>query len=192
MAGQWYGAMPPEQPAQYGAPDPVDRPQPVVVAIRLLLVVAVLGIIGAVITLSEQDKIKRLIVQNSPSLDRAEVDAAARIGVITAVVVGIGFALFYVFLAYKMHLGRNWARVTTWVFTGLGILGTLISFAQAAPAASRVLTAVGGLLDVAIVVLLMQRSSNRFFRRSKRPVAPYGYGPPPGPYPPSPYQAPRG
>lgn len=90
---------------------------------------------------------------------------------------GIVFAAFYLFLAWKVYAGKSWARITTWVFCGLAILGTLLEFAQANTGTVKALGVVEGLIAVAIVVLLAVRPSNEYFRKA-RPIYAYGFDPP--------------
>jgi hypothetical protein len=71
-----------------------------------------------------------------------------------------------VLLAMQVRKGKNWARIVTWVFAGLGVLGSLGSIVQVAPPLSHVVSIVTGLLDLAVIILLAQRSSNEYFRRT--------------------------
>ncbi len=61
-----------------------------------------------------------------------------------AAVVGVVILVFYVFLAFRIRRGANWARIVTFVIAGLGILGALISFGQPDPPLSRALGIVVG------------------------------------------------
>jgi hypothetical protein len=78
--------------------------------------------------------------------------------------VGVVILVFYLLLARLVRQGVNWARVVTWVIAGLGILGAVTGFSQPAPPAGRILTVVGGIIDIVIVVLLVQRPSHEYFR----------------------------
>jgi hypothetical protein len=81
-----------------------------------------------------------------------------------AAVTGIVILLFYVFLAFQIRRGANWARIVTWVIAGLGILGALVSLGQPDPPISRILGVIVALIDLAVVILLATRESNRYFK----------------------------
>jgi hypothetical protein len=81
-------------------------------------------------------------------------------------VIGIVFIVLYVLLALQVRKGRNWARIVTWVLAALGVLNALGSLAQPQPGFSRVVGLIAGLIDVAIIVFLLQRPSNEYFRRT--------------------------
>lgn len=156
-------------PAQpFGGPPPATTgpaPAPVQNAVRLMFARAALSVLGVIAALATKDTLREDLRQRNPgaSADRLEtlVNAAITIGII----VGIVFIVLYLLLALQVRKGKNWARIVTWVLAGLGVFGGLTSLLQDAPAVSRIVSLIGGLLDLAIIVLLAQRPSNEFFRR---------------------------
>ena len=52
-----------------------------------------------------------------------------------------------------------------WVFAGISVLSGLFALARAADGLNRAVGLLDLFLDVAIIVLLAQRSSSEFFRR---------------------------
>jgi hypothetical protein len=133
-------------------------PSTVVNAARLMLLRSAIGVISLIVLFATKDDLKRRIHEDQPD---ANVNAA--LGV--AAGIGIVILVFYVFLAFQIRKGANWARIVTFVIAGLGILGALISFGQPDPPLSRALGIVVALIDVAVVVLLASGRSNRFFKR---------------------------
>jgi hypothetical protein len=81
-----------------------------------------------------------------------------------AIVIAVVLLALYVALAFQVRKGKNWARIVTWVFAGLGVLGALFAMAGTATPISRVLSIVQGLIDVAIIVLLAKADSNQYFK----------------------------
>lgn len=157
-----YGAMP---PAEYGQPVPVGpAPSSVVNAVRLMFVAAAFGLISLVVALSTKNTLRAAIAKKNPNFDSQKLDTAVNVAIVAGVVFGIIFIVLFVLLALQVRKGKNWARVVTWVITGLGIINALASLGQTLAAASRVVGLVSGVLDVAIVMLLLQRSSNEFFK----------------------------
>jgi hypothetical protein len=133
-------------------------PSTVVNAARLMLLRSAIGVISLIVLFATKDDLKKRIHEDKP---HANVNAA--LGV--AAGIGIVILVFYVFLAFQIRKGANWARIVTFVIAGLGILGALISFGQPDPPLSRALGIVVALIDVAVVVLLASGRSNRFFKR---------------------------
>jgi hypothetical protein len=161
-AAPGYGAMP---PAEYGQPVPVGpAPTPVLTAVRLMFVAAALGVVSLIVALSTKNTIRTKIADKNPDFDSQKLNTAVNVTIGTIVVFGVVFIVLFVLLALQVRKGKNWARIVTWVITGLGIISALASLGQSVTAASRVIGLVSGLLDVAIVVLLLQKPSNAFFK----------------------------
>jgi small-conductance mechanosensitive channel len=151
----------PRPPEGWALPQAGPAPSTVVNAVRLMLLRSAFGVISVIVLFATKDDLKQRILKDSPDATNSTVNA--ELGV--AVGIGIVILVFYVFLAFQVRKGANWARVVTFVIAGLGILGALISFGQPDPPLSRALGVVVALLDVAVVVLLASGRSNRFFKR---------------------------
>jgi hypothetical protein len=157
-----YGAMP---PAEYGQPVPVGPPPSSVMnAVRLMFVAAALGVVSLIVALSTKSTLRTAIVKKNPDFDSQKINTAVNVAIGAGVVFGIVFITLFVLLALQVRNGKNWARVVTWVITGLGIVSALASLGQTVAPASRLVGLVSGVLDVAIVVLLLQKPSNAFFK----------------------------
>jgi hypothetical protein len=157
-----YGAMP---PAEYGQPAPVGpAPSTVVNAVRLMFVAAVIGLVSLIVALSTKSTLRTDIAKKNPDFDSAKLNTAVNVAITAGVVFGIVFIVLFILLALQVRKGKNWARIVTWVITGLGIVSALASLGQTIAPASRVVGVISGLLDIAIVVLLLQKPSNAFFK----------------------------
>jgi hypothetical protein len=164
-----YGA--PMPPAQYGATTPAGPPpQPVTNAVRLMLVSAALGIIGLIVLITTKGSLRTAIADKNPSFDDHKLDTAVNAAIGVGVVLGLIFVVLYVLLAMQVRKGKNWARVVTWVITGLGVLSAVTSLAQPVAAGSRAFSLLGGVIDLAIIILLAQKVSSAYFRRSAYPA----------------------
>jgi hypothetical protein len=151
------------QPPELWQPVAVRRapaPPSVVTAVRLMLLRSAVGVIAVIVLFATRDELKKRILARTPHATNATVDAA----LIAAAAFNVALLVFYVFLAFQVRKGANWARIVTWVIAGLGILGALISFGQPDTPLSRGLGVLVGLIDVAVVVLLATGASNRYFR----------------------------
>jgi hypothetical protein len=157
-----YGSMP---PAEYGQQVPVGpAPSSVMYAVRLMFVAAALGGVSLIVALSTKSTLRADIAKKNPGFDSAKLNTAVNVAIGAGVVFGLVFIVLFVLLALQVRKGKNWARVVTWVITGLGIISALASLGQTVAAASRVVGLFSGLLDIAIVVLLLQKPSNAFFK----------------------------
>jgi hypothetical protein len=129
-------------------------------AVRLMLLRSAISVVAIIVLIATRDTFKRKFVQKTPTATNSDINAALTVGVVFGVVI----LVFYVFLAFQVYKGANWARIVTWVIAGLGILGALLSFGQPDTTPSRILGVISALLDVFVVVLLALGDSNRFFK----------------------------
>ncbi len=162
-----YGS--PMPPAQYAAaPTPAGPPPKAVVnAFRIMIARAILGVLGLFIVVATKSSLRDAVAKKFPDYSTAKVNSTVNGLVAAAIVIGLVFALLYVLLALQVRKGKNWARIITWILAGLGLLSVLTALATPAAGASRGLSLLDGLIDLAIIVLLLQKDSNAYFRRPK-------------------------
>ena len=160
-----YGA--PMPPTPYGAPPRPVGPPPssVVNATRLMFVGAALGVIGLIVLLASKSSLRDDIARRNPDYDAHKVDTVVNAAVGIGITFGVIFIVLYVLLALQVQKGKNWARIITWVLAALGVLSALSSLAQTNTGGSRVTSLIGGVIDLAIIILLAQKPSNDYFRK---------------------------
>lgn len=160
----------PSMPAAQWGPPPVQGPPPSTVlnASKLIFVQVGLSVLSLVVTLATTGSIKDQIRDASPTLDQSAIDVAAGIAIGVSVVFGIIGIALWTLLAVKVRAGKNWARIVTFVFAGLGLASALFSIAQPASVLGHVLLLVDAVIDVTLIVLLTRPASVAFFQR--RPV----------------------
>src|SRR5688572_20949737 len=115
------------------APGPGPRPSTVTVSSLLLHLIALVLVLYAAVqvyvaALMPADFFSDLYADQG--MDQATADATAGIAkVFTYAIAGsfAVFALFFVLLGIFVGKGRQWARVTTWVFAGIGLCCTGVS-----------------------------------------------------------------
>lgn len=149
-----------ETPAVQGPP-----PSTVVNAFRLILVQVGLSVVNIVVALLTTGAIRDQVRASSPSLDQSMVDAAVGVAIAMAVVFGLIGIGVWILLAFKVRAGKNWARIVTFVFAGLGLLGGLASFAQPGSVVSHLLAVVALAIDITLIVLLTRGPSAEYFSR---------------------------
>jgi len=157
-----YPSYPPAPPpGEWGRPPaPRERPAAVTMAVRLLYFNVVIGLIGVIVIFALKDDLKKEILKDTPNASDSTVNAALAVAAVVAIV----FLLLFALLAWQVSKGKNWARITTWVFAGLGVLSGLLGFARPEPTANRILGIVGLAIDIAVIVLLARPESNEYFR----------------------------
>ena len=163
-AGGSYAPMPSEPgraPATAGA-----APSSVRNAVTLMYVRAALGVVGIVILLATKDTLKKDLLKKNPTADAAKLDSLFNTAIAAGIVGAVVFLVLYVLLAMQVAKGKQWARIVTLVLAALGVLSMLVSFASTMPALSHVISVVSGLLDLAILVLLLTGGSGAYFRRA--------------------------
>jgi hypothetical protein len=162
--GQQYGGYPP--PGQAGPPAPV--PSTLDTVWWLVIANVAFGVIGLIYTLTHrQEIIDRVIAAQNVDIDAART--AANVGIVIGVLFGIGFAVFYIFLAGRIRQGKNWARITLTVFLSIGVLGNLIGLSGDNPGFNRALSGIGLVINATALVLLWLRASSAYIEARNRP-----------------------
>jgi hypothetical protein len=162
----------PMPPAPQGGPPPAGRdprsaPSTVRNAVRLMFVLAALGLIALIIVFANKNELRKAIADANPGYDTTQLDNAVNVGITIGAVIGIVLIVLYVLLALQVRKGKNWARIVTWVLAGLGVLGSVTNLAQPQAALTKVVAGVELVLYVVLIVLLAMAPSNEYFRRPK-------------------------
>ena len=174
-----WGSYPASSPVGYAAYPGVSAdgqsqaapvvPRTVTQAFVLMLTRSALSLLSLVVSFATRNQLvarverqQQLQAQRTGVNNPIDPKTVADIGIAVGIVAGLAFLVFYVFLAFKVRRGRQWARVVTWVFAGLGVLGLLTQFLVSATAIARVIGTVAGLLDIAIIVLLALKPTSEF------------------------------
>jgi hypothetical protein len=136
-------------------------------AVRLMFVLAALGLIALIIVFANKNELRKAIADANPGYDTTQLDNAVNVGITIGAVIGIVLIVLYVLLALQVRKGKNWARIVTWVLAGLGVLGSVTNLAQPQAALTKVVAGVELVLYVVLIVLLAMAPSNEYFRRPK-------------------------
>jgi magnesium-transporting ATPase (P-type) len=155
----------PGEPAR-GSDTVGPAPSSVFNAVRLMFFNVAIGVLGVIVSFATKDSLRKEVLKQHHDYSAKKLDDVVNASIVAGLVIAIIFVVLYALLALQVGKGKNWARIVTWILAGLGVLGSLTSFAQPEPAVSRVVTLVGGVIDLAIIVLLAQRASNQYFRKT--------------------------
>jgi ABC-type uncharacterized transport system permease subunit len=105
------------------APSKPAVPTTITTSFYCYLASTVVSVVSALLLLGSKDTIAdRLRSSNTSGLTENQINQAAQIGLVIAVVVALLFALIYLWLAFKLRAGRNWARITLTVLTALQVI----------------------------------------------------------------------
>ena len=137
-------------------------PVPVEVAFWIWIVSAVVSLVFAVLAPRAKDNILDSLRQSRPpGLAPSQYDHTANVLITVLIAQLVVFALLYVFLAYKVRSGRNWARMTLTVLLVIGIGYGLIN-------GSLLSSGVGLLISAVAVVLVYLPSASAFSAAHRR------------------------
>jgi hypothetical protein len=156
----------PSAPTGYGAPAPVERPVTVRAGIGAFVANLILGVIVAIITFADIDKIvaRTMAASNDPNVTEGIIRSALVVGAVIGLVL-VALNVLFLWFAWQ---GRNWARIVLWVLGGLNVVSGLLGLSGAGSSGQTgFVTAIGVfqlLLVIAGIVLLAMKPSNEWYR----------------------------
>jgi hypothetical protein len=149
----------PQQPER---PEQLRAPLPVQVAFWIWVASAVLSLVLAVLTPQQKSDIINALNNAKPAgIAPNQYEQYANTLITVSIVTLVLFAALYVFFAYKVRAGRNWARMTLTVLMVLGVAydaytGTLLS------------SGIGLLISAVGVILVYFPSASAYFAANRR------------------------
>lgn len=147
------------EPSSPGGP---AAPTTITGAFYCYLLSTVISIVSGLLLLGNKDEIaNQLRGSNTSGLTEQQIDQAAQIALIVAVVIALLFALIYLWLAFKLRAGRNWARITLTVLTVLQVISL-------AAGQSSVIGYLSALVAVIGLVFAYLGASNEYIAAVKR------------------------
>ncbi|RNI21052.1 hypothetical protein EFY87_12235 [Flexivirga caeni] len=144
------------------------RPPQVVTATRLMYAGLLLALIGVLVNARSKPAIVRALkhtnARRSPGdrLSGANLQHAANLTYAAFVVMSVLAVLCWLLMAVTVSRGQSWARLVATVLAGMNLLLT-IGMATRGTAAAAIAEAPTVLVGAAVVWLLWQPPSNRFF-----------------------------
>lgn len=143
----------------------------------------VVGVVRAVVQLSDRRMLIEQMRRTAPDLSQSEVDAAASSATLLTLLLALTIAAVYVLLANRMVQGRNWARIVmvalaalsavgaVLMLFGMATLGSTVSMqgmSVSVDALNVVFSLIVAALDAAVLALVLHPDANRFFREATR------------------------
>ena len=137
-AGQYPGAQPPYSGGQYpaagypGAPQypggPVTLPPAPAVpgsvtgAFAIFVISAIWAVVSVILVLNSSIWDEALAAARESGAITTNADSVINVVKTTSIAFAVIFAALYVFFAFKMRAGRNWARITLTVLAALSLI----------------------------------------------------------------------
>jgi uncharacterized membrane protein len=157
--------LPPMPPDRTVAAVRPPAPTSVINAVRLMFLTTAFLVVSVIVTLATKSHLRHVVADRHPDYTSSHLDNVVNAAVISAVVFGVIFIAAYIALALRVRAGRNWARITTIVLAGLGILGALGGLAGSNRTTTSVLLNLLTLaLNGSVIFLLARKESSDFFR----------------------------
>ncbi len=162
------------------SPEP-DAPQVLRLAWWLWIASAAVGVLRAIIQLTDRESLIRSLREGAPEMNQDELDQAANAGVLMSLLMAAAVFAIYLLLANKMLRGRNWARIVMAVFCAFSLAGALIVLLGVGSMGLGQVSAAAGVefdgldllisilvaaLDTAVLVLLLRPEANRWYRKA--------------------------
>jgi hypothetical protein len=141
-------------------------PSSVMTAVRLMYLGAVASLAGVIIGLLRGIS-KSAIEKAAPNLTPSQVNTAASVALVSIVIVGVIGIGAWIWIAQASKKGSNAARITGTVFFGLDTLSLLLGLRRPENALVKGYPIVIWLIGLAVIILLWQRESTRFFTPSR-------------------------
>lgn len=146
-------------------------PAPVRHAVLLMYVGAAVSVIRVIADVATRAGLRAAIASHSPGLTAAQVSTGANGVLILAVAAGVISIGLWIFVARASQNGSGAARITGSVLFGLCTVALLtgpsdLGLGAAQPVLARICTGAVWLAGLGAVILLWQRSSSLFFRRT--------------------------
>jgi hypothetical protein len=142
----------------------MQPPRPVRTAVKLMYVAAGLTTLGVVINLALYSSFKAAFAAANPGLTPAQLQTAEvgrLVGEVAGALVSLGLWLW---MAWALGRGRNWARVVSSVFFGIDTLA-ILGLAALDPGVALIVSGLIWLIGVGVIVLIWSRASAPFYHR---------------------------
>ena len=168
-------AYPSPPPYQNQAPvAPVTPPGSVSGAFFIYLIAAVLAVIGAILTLTS-NVWTQAIADSGANTSGVNVHTLVNTLKIVSVIFALIFIALYLFFAFKMRAGRNWARIVLTVLSALSVISAFSTTTTSVTVNGHVYKStttqltgwIGVVLSILAIVLMFLPASNAYFTASK-------------------------
>ena len=155
-----------------GSQDRGDIPATITWAVLTLIAHAALHFLVPPIMGIQRNLFVAQFQRMSPAQSASQVTITVNSVLIAGLIYHLIFGILFIWLAFKIRAGRNWARIAGSVVLLLGGMGTFISFSSPTPtpAVYKTLNIISWFLALATLGLLwLPRESRAYFTTPKNP-----------------------
>jgi hypothetical protein len=143
-------------------PSPVNIPQSVMRAVRVMYIGLAASLIGIIIDMTALSSTKSAIIKANPKFTTAQVNSAEHVEIGLFIASGLIGAALWLWMAQSNRAGKGWARILSTVFFAIDTVSQFVLGASGGPA--RIYGLIVWLIGLTAVILLWQRSSSEYFR----------------------------
>ncbi len=169
----------PSYPSPFDGPPPapVDRPATLTNAVRLMLAgaaVTAIGLLYNMVTFDSQMTEVTAKLKNMPNMTPEIISMSHSFALATAVFSAVVGILLWLWMAWKNHQGRKWARIVGTVLAGFSLLSVPVSWAQSAAnglqigAMQLILPLIILAIGIGAAVLIWLRPSSEYYAFQSR------------------------
>jgi hypothetical protein len=160
----------PDQSDRSGGARP-DRPADVTKAFVLWLASVAVSLVGQVIaypaaSATVRETVSRAAESSGTPIPAAELETITRVGLAVGLALIVVLSAVWVLVGFKLHAGRNWARVLIAVVTALGVI-SMLATADGFSSLAAILSLAQNLLAIAVVVYVYRPESSAYFAKPK-------------------------
>ena len=156
-SGPWEQPTSPDRwaPPPYQSVTPVEQPDSIRLAVRLMWVGAAISAIGIVVAFTQSDELRRQLRKADSSLSTDELDTAVAVGLTFVGIIGVISIALWLWMATTNGQGRSWARTVATVLGGLNVVFSIL----------------GIVLAVTILILLYRPDATAYYEYKTRTYA---------------------
>lgn len=154
-------------------PEPSRPPAPpsILRAVQIMYAGAVVSLIGIIVDLTTLSSTKSEIIKRDPSLTPTQVNNAEHVAIGIFIVTGLLGAALWLWMAQANKAGKGWARIVSTVLFAIDTINVAagaVGGGVTGGGAVRIYGLVVWLIGLAVIILLWQRPSSEYFRKTPR------------------------
>ncbi len=152
---------------------PLPPPNQVQGAFLIYLVSALISLVAIILAMTS-DVWDEALAAAGTDISGISTESLINTAKTLTVVIGVILLSLYLFFAFKMRAGRNWARIVLTVLSGLSVINSFSASASVTvgsqtytSSTSQIFGYIGSVLSIVAIVLMYLGPSNQFFAAMK-------------------------
>ncbi|HEY1619184.1 MAG TPA: hypothetical protein VGG25_16300 [Streptosporangiaceae bacterium] len=147
-------------------PEQVPPPRPVQNAVKLMYAGAAIEVIALVVGLLTKGSYKNALMKAHPGYTTAQLHTAESARAIPLVIGAVIAIALWLWMAWAVRKGQNWARILCAVFFGINTLSLLASAVVVRAAPTLIVGIVIWLIGLAAIVLMFGKEARPYYHQT--------------------------